>query len=44
MNAVFKFTEKPYSLRTNWQFKEEDRNDKIWHRSIEDFDIESFSK
>ena len=44
MNDIFKFVEKPYSLRINSQFRPEDPNDKIWHRNIEKCDIESFSK
>ena len=44
MNNIFEFIEKPYSLRITWQFKPEDPSDKIWHRNIEKYGIETFSK
>ena len=34
MNVIFKFIEKPYSLRINSQFSPEDSYDKIWHRKM----------
>ena len=44
MNDIVKFIEKPYSLRINSQLKSEDPSDKTWHRNIEKYGIESFSK
>ena len=33
MSDIFEFIEKPYPLRINFQFRSEDPNEKIWHRS-----------
>ena len=44
MNDISEFIEKPYSLRINLQFKPDDPSDKIWHRNIEKYGVESFSK
>ena len=42
MIDIFRFVEKPYSLRKNSQFRPEDPNDKIWQRNIEKCDTKSF--
>ena len=44
MNGIFEFIEKMHSVRVNSQFKPEDPNDKMWHKSKEKYDKESFSK
>ena len=41
MSYIFDFIKKPCSLRINSQFKPEDPNDKIWHKSKK-YGIESF--
>ena len=44
MNDNFKSNKKPYSQRVNSQFKPEDPSNKILHRNINKYGIESFSK